>query len=368
MRVHAAALLIAGLLVAGCSSESTSTSLYDNNMEKGKDAYIANDFESAIAYFSEAKQLKPTPEANELLNKAIAQSESRAASTAQATEERVPDLDALVGEWGQVRTDRAGYHYMNIQKVDSRTMTVFMESTQDPPVSRTASIEVDATVEGGALHFRYDDDGWGNQGQGTIKLKDGQSLEVTLEETYSNPDAGWSLHNGGAWPRITEEMKQQAAAEAASPPNANALGPFIDAMNAQFETQEVDIRLDANAVTEAPQPSGYLLEYGNVSIAVQFGDDGIQMVSIMEGFNDKVSGDFFEVVWAAIRVADAAADPEHIVPLLLEEFAMDAEQTNAGSATITENGRPYMLVAMDMREAKLDASNPDYHYTFVIGQ
>lgn len=40
----------------------------------------------------------------------------------------------------------------------------------------------------GAVAFRFDDDGWGNSGVGTLQRK-GDAVEVTIEQTGGQPDA-----------------------------------------------------------------------------------------------------------------------------------------------------------------------------------
>ncbi|MFF2479389.1 hypothetical protein [Paenibacillus sp. NPDC058071] len=72
------------LLIAGCSGNDNDTD-YDTLMQKGKDAYINDQFEQSVEYFKEAKRLRPTSEANDYLNRAIAKSKELRTSDSSAS-------------------------------------------------------------------------------------------------------------------------------------------------------------------------------------------------------------------------------------------------------------------------------------------
>jgi hypothetical protein len=119
--------------------------------------------------------------------------------------------DSFIGEWGQVPTIYEFYNNIKIEKYDGNKMKVGITSTQSPPASRIASIEVKADFKDGILTFGYDDDNWGNQGQGTIQLTSENEINLKINQTYTNENANWSLGGSGAWPKITEDIKKQAA-------------------------------------------------------------------------------------------------------------------------------------------------------------
>lgn len=243
-------------LLAGCASVDPADQLYQDSMQKGMEALSNQHYEMAVQYFGEAKKAKPTAEADDYLNKAIKQYEdvgdiksnldnarmamdqqdygtavnllrtnsdkkNRVGQAAEWVEQSASILadaevlwrDSLIGEWGQVPTSYEAYHYVKIQDLSANRMRVELISTQSPPASRYASIAVEAEYSSGMISFVYDDDGWGNKGSGTIRMIKKDELEVSIGESYSNPEANWSLKSSASWPRITDEMKQLAASK-----------------------------------------------------------------------------------------------------------------------------------------------------------
>lgn len=68
-----------------------------------------------------------------------------------------------------------------ITVLEGQTAEIRIYDISSPPANRIASVEttIEFNEEGEGI-FSFDDDGWGNVGKGTIKLKDGQ-VSVIIE-------------------------------------------------------------------------------------------------------------------------------------------------------------------------------------------
>jgi len=205
------ALLLA-IMLMGCSSGNGSEASYADNMQKGKDAYIKDDFKTAIAYFGEAKKINPTSEANDYLNKSIAKEKEATSKASAAPEAPSPSKEtasspedkwkALAGNtYVSVDIDNepfcndngctTGYGRLKISKVENGIVTFDLDSVSDS--QRVASAEnVEGKIrEDGSLHFQYTDS-WYNGGEGTVVLEE-DKLVVKAEVTKPDESAMWSL-------------------------------------------------------------------------------------------------------------------------------------------------------------------------------
>lgn len=87
---------------------------------------------------------------------------------------------------------------VNIKSYDAKksTVTVSIQSIQEPPMNRIASVEFTKEVRDGVIYFDFTDDGFGNAGNGIITLNNGtMKLSVSIDKSGKD-GSGWCLGNG----------------------------------------------------------------------------------------------------------------------------------------------------------------------------
>lgn len=106
--------------------------------------------------------------------------------------------------------DEGGYELI-IYKVDSEKILFSLYSYQTPPASRIAQIEyVEASIgNDGIVEFVYEDDGWGNQGEGKITLGE-ETIELFIQTTIVDENAMWSLEGTACLKKSSAEIPDES--------------------------------------------------------------------------------------------------------------------------------------------------------------
>jgi len=107
-------------------------------------------------------------------------------------------------------TEKGGYELI-IYKVESEKILFSLYSYQTPPASRIAQIEyVEANIgSDGIVEFVYEDDGWGNQGSGKLRLGEDQ-IELYIQTTGTDGNAMWSLEGSAYLKKSSAEIPDES--------------------------------------------------------------------------------------------------------------------------------------------------------------
>ena len=105
--------------------------------------------------------------------------------------------------------DEDGGTMLELVKVDNGVVSFKLTTIQSAPSSRIASIEIENLQlnEKGVGKFRFDDDGWGNRGKGTIAFKGNNKIKVSVEITKRASDAMWNISEGVQEYEYREDQK-----------------------------------------------------------------------------------------------------------------------------------------------------------------
>lgn len=105
--------------------------------------------------------------------------------------------------------DEDGGTMLELVKVDNGVVSFKLTTIQSAPSSRIASIEIEDLQlnEKGVGKFRFDDDGWGNRGKGTIAFKGNNKIKVSVEITKRASDAMWNISEGVQEYEYREDQK-----------------------------------------------------------------------------------------------------------------------------------------------------------------
>ncbi|WP_256757412.1 hypothetical protein [Cohnella sp. WQ 127256] len=367
MRILTTVVLMC-LMLIGCATGDKGDSQYTDYIEKGKDAYINNDFELAISLFGEAKKINPTSEANDLLNKAIdSHAKENKKATTVNTAEATELSNKLLGEWGQVPSSNKGYYYINIQNKDADSVNIEMIFTQDPPASRYASIEVEAVFSNGAYHFEYEDDGWGNKGNGAVKWISEDEIKVDINQTYRNPEANWSLNTSDSWPKITEQMKKQAALAESTLEHADTPSELIPK-----DSLGLTIEQFTEAFNQYADIGGMESRISDVSLSDQLGNsqksfvllltDSLSIIGTLNTTNDLIKE---VVIGNPISYKSAEDNSEFFLAKASMVGAANPElPSDQISEVLTDLGLYEAIQSEDKSEAKVIRGSVKYQYYF----
>lgn len=105
--------------------------------------------------------------------------------------------------------DEDGGTMLELVKVDNGVVSFKLTTIQSAPSSRIASIEIEDLQlnEKGVGKFRFDDDGWGNRGKGTIAFKGNNKIKVSVEISKRASDAMWNISEGVQEYEYREDQK-----------------------------------------------------------------------------------------------------------------------------------------------------------------
>lgn len=115
-----------------------------------------------------------------------------------ATTTKTP-LEDYTGDWANdANADlNSGGTFMAITKVDDYTLNMDYSTIQSAPANRIAQITEKISIsENGTGVFSFDNDGWGNSGEGKIELLANDQIKVTIQFNSKDEFANWSLYDG----------------------------------------------------------------------------------------------------------------------------------------------------------------------------
>ena len=153
-----------------------------------------------LSYQSEVEKLKEqvTAALNELqkaeTEKAIADAKIEAEEAKNKLEQE--KFIKYSGNWGDPNFYSNGGYGLTIEFNDYRNAQLEIFTVQSPPANRIAEIQTKVKFsEEGLAKFTFDDDGWFNEGTGTIQLSNNKVI-VNINLTYNDPDASWNIFTG----------------------------------------------------------------------------------------------------------------------------------------------------------------------------
>jgi hypothetical protein len=121
-------------------------------------------------------------------------SESSATSNGSGT----IDYGAYTGKWydeaSQNKSDimKQGGNSLEIISINQSQMIFSLTAITNPPANRIAQISnISGTVSGDTVSFAFTDDGWGNGGKGTLKLKNN---EIYAKVEITEPDSSAQMN------------------------------------------------------------------------------------------------------------------------------------------------------------------------------
>lgn len=126
--------------------------------------------------------------------KEVKSSQTVASSEAPIVSNKEESLSAYNGTWGTGEND--GSPFITLEAVKGNIASVSIESCQPPNCLRlTDALNENAEFINGKTSFTYDEDGQGNQGAVHVTLR-GDSIVLTVQETYRASDAFWFIPEG----------------------------------------------------------------------------------------------------------------------------------------------------------------------------
>lgn len=133
-------------------------------------------------------------------------------------EELVLQPEACIGVWYDESSvneaespEKIGGYELIIYSIEDDEVLFSIYSYQAPPASRIAQAEyITATMDSnGKAEFQFDDDGWGNQGEGYLKLNK-DVIEVSMNLTVPDETAMWSLKGTVFFIKSTDEIPDES--------------------------------------------------------------------------------------------------------------------------------------------------------------
>lgn len=102
-----------------------------------------------------------------------------------------------------------GGNYLNIKKIGKNSVSFEVVTIQSAPSSRIASVIIDdLKLDGnGVAKFKFDDDGWGNRGTGTIAFKGNDKVKINIKITRMSQDSMWNIGEGTVEYEYREDQK-----------------------------------------------------------------------------------------------------------------------------------------------------------------
>ena len=186
--------LLASLL-AGCGSakQDSTVSAY---LDMAQDYLDEGDYASALDVLQ--KGLEKTNDTKLAMKIAeVAALQQSKEPTDATTVPAAFDCSQFAGKWAEADASwEKGGMILEILPTDAG-MSIKITYTQAAPMSRTAEVvaSVSATdIHDGAVSFRFDDDGWGNAGNVTLKLAD--PMICTVADLVASPVAQWGMYAG----------------------------------------------------------------------------------------------------------------------------------------------------------------------------
>ena len=87
---------------------------------------------------------------------------------------------------------------LNLKSVNDGLVSFEITTIQAAPASRIADIQIDDLQldENGVGKFKFDDDGWGNRGNGTIAFKGNNRIKISIKITKRDSEAMWNIGEG----------------------------------------------------------------------------------------------------------------------------------------------------------------------------
>lgn len=108
------------------------------------------------------------------------------------------DYGTYVGKWydeaSQNKSDimKQGGDCLQIVSINAKQMVFSLTAVTEPPGNRIAQISnVSGTISGDTVSFAFTDDGWGNGGKGTLKLKNN---EIYAKVDITEPDSSAQMN------------------------------------------------------------------------------------------------------------------------------------------------------------------------------
>lgn len=149
-------------------------------------------------------------------SRAVPSSESVSSETSDVSSS--VNYDSYVGKWydeaSQNKSDimTQGGDCLQIVSANSTQMVFSLTAVTKPPTNRIAKIDnVTGQVNGNTISFAFSDDGWGNAGKGTLKLKDGE-IYAKVEITEPDSSAQMSLSMQCYFKKVQETSSSQSSA------------------------------------------------------------------------------------------------------------------------------------------------------------
>ena len=102
-----------------------------------------------------------------------------------------------------------GGNYLNIKKIGKNNVSFEVVTIQAAPSSRIASVKIDnLKLDGNSVaKFKFDDDGWGNRGTGTIAFKGNDKVKINIKITRMSQDSMWNIGEGTVEYEYREDQK-----------------------------------------------------------------------------------------------------------------------------------------------------------------
>ncbi len=102
-----------------------------------------------------------------------------------------------------------GGNYLNIKKIGKNNVSFEVVTIQAAPSSRIASVVIDDLKldKNGVAKFKFDDDGWGNRGTGTIAFKGNDKVKINIKITRMSQDSMWNIGEGTVEYEYREDQK-----------------------------------------------------------------------------------------------------------------------------------------------------------------
>ncbi len=112
------------------------------------------------------------------------------------------DIEQYGGDWYnkdysetvQKDTEEFMYEYGSWLSLDTKYNKVSIYTTSSAPANRIAQVETTYEIKDSKAEFKFDDDGWGNSGHGTIEFRNDELVvDITLT---TKVDVNWAMFNG----------------------------------------------------------------------------------------------------------------------------------------------------------------------------
>lgn len=98
---------------------------------------------------------------------------------------------------------------LELEKVYNGVVTFNVTTIQSAPSSRIANIKIKnlRLDKNGVGKFKFNDDGWGNRGTGTIAFKGNEKVKINIKITRRSQDAMWNIAEGTEEYEYREDQK-----------------------------------------------------------------------------------------------------------------------------------------------------------------